>query len=171
MDQTDVITPMDPGHPLSPRHDRAASKEPERQQHLRQGSAILFQHHPGPQDDDTHPELRSLTRLCFPLKTQIGKKSLTPRRFLIQHTIVTGPVIADTGGVDQRARFGGTAGQGFYQQTGGEDPAFSEESLAILGPAGISNGRTSEIYDGIGTFETGLPGSCLSAIPLDGCDG
>jgi hypothetical protein len=68
-------------------------------------------------------------------------------------------------------RVGGPAGQGFYQQAGGEDPAFSEEPLAGIGPAGISNGSTGEIDDGIGTFETVLPGSRLFAIPLDGRDG
>ena len=171
LDQTDVITPMDPRHPLSPRHDRAAHEEPERQQHLRQGTAVLFEHHPGPQHDDSHTELRSPKRLRFPRETEIGQKALTARGALIQHTIVAGPVVADTGGTDQRTRFRGPAGHGFYQQTSGEDPAFGEESLAGIGPASIGNRRTSEIDDGIGTFETVLPGSRLSAIPLDGRDG
>jgi hypothetical protein len=90
---------------------------------------------------------------------------------LIQQTIIIGPVVADTGGTNQRARFQGPAGHGFYQQTSGEDPAFAEESLAGIGPASISNRRTSEIDDDVGTFETVLPGSRLSTIPFDGRDG
>ena len=117
------------------------------------------------------PELRSSKRFGFPLKTQVSEKPLAARRTLIQHTIVAGPVVADTRGANQRARFGRPAGQGFYQQTSGEDPAFGEESLAGIGPASISNGSTSEIDDGIGTFKTVLPGSRLLAIPLDGRDG
>jgi predicted amino acid racemase len=90
---------------------------------------------------------------------------------LIQQTIIIGPVEADTGGTNQRARFQGPAGHGFYQQTSSEDAAIAEKSLAGIGPASISNRRTSEIDDGIGTVETMLPGSRLSTIPLDGRDG
>ena len=49
--------------------------------------------------------------------------------------------------------------------------SLSQESLLDVGPASIGNRRTSEIDDSIGIFETVLPGSRLSAIPLDGRDG
>ena len=105
LDQTDVITPIDPRHPLGSRHDRATRKKSKWQQHLGQGTAILFERHPGSQHDDSYTEFRSPKRLRFPQETEIGQKALAARGFLIQHTIVAGPVVADTGSVDRCPRF------------------------------------------------------------------
>src|SRR4029078_11474483 len=96
-DQANVITSMDPRHPLSPRHERAARKELERHHHLRQGPAVLFEPHPGPQYDDSHPELRSPKRLRFPREAKVGEKAVAACCALIKHTIIAGSVVADTG--------------------------------------------------------------------------
>ena len=59
----------------------------------------------------------------------------------------------------------------FYGLAGCDDPLSNEELLAGIVPASIGNRGASQIDDGIGTVETVLPGSGLSAVPLDGRDG
>src|SRR5215831_14467454 len=65
-DQSDVIVPMNPRHPLGPWHDRAAQIEVKWEQHLRQRPAVAFEDHSGPQEDHTSAKLGSPLRFFFP---------------------------------------------------------------------------------------------------------
>ena len=97
--------------------------KPEDRQHHCQGSGAGRQHHAEAHVHNPHAHLGSRRGGGFPLATQIGEKTLTRSRALIEDLVAAIPIDANRRGDQKRARRPPQAGQQRRKGTGGIETA------------------------------------------------